>query len=244
MNDSNAHKIVNGESARVIFPFSMDIDPMEKLLLVNFEKDADSIYVGLEPQVFNDDINGVGHLIIGWRTDKKVDVYHQKSLNLDPAKFRIAGAGLNQMIAVDMDKAIFEVNDFGVQAHYQFNDLSGRSIEILIAEKSSAKRKPFGLLAPMGDAATNPTSLPLVLLHDFYFVRKNQTEIHVSINSRPHKLDDLPLLMDWQRMTFARYSPKPLIAMFNPEYSGIVEGFNVENGQKSFEKGNCLYEIE
>ena len=245
MNNSYAQNArADDQSIRIIFPFLIDIDPMEKLLLVNFEKDPDSIYVGFEPQLFNDEVNGVGHLIIGWRTDKKVDVYHQKSLNLDPSKYRIAGSGLNEMIPIDMDKAFYEVSDFGVQAHYKFKDIFGRSVEIAITESNSKKRKPFGLLAPMGDAATNPTSLPLVLLHDFYFVRKKHTEITVSINNRTHKLDDLPMRMDCQRMTFARYSPKPLIATLNPEYIGVLEGFNVEIGQESFEKGDYFYEIE
>lgn len=144
MNNSYAqNKMVDDQSIRIIFPFLIDIDPMEKLLLVNFEKDPDSIYVGFEPQSFNDDVNGVGHLIIGWRTDKKVDVYHQKSLNLDPSKYRIAGSGLNEMIPIDMDKAFYEVSDFGVQAHYKFKDVSGRAVEIAITESNSKKRKPF-----------------------------------------------------------------------------------------------------
>lgn len=245
MNNSYAqNKKANDQSVEIIFPFSIDIDPMEKLLLVNFEKDPDSIYIGFEPQVFDDELNGVGHLIIGWRTDKKVDVYHQKSLDLDPSKYSIAGSGLNEMIPADMEKAFYEVSDFGVQAHYKFKDLAGRAVEIVIIESNFKKRKPFGLLAPMGDAATNPTSLPLVLLHDFYFVRKGHTEITVSINNRSHKLDDLPMHLDWQRMTFARYSPKPLIATLNKEYDGVLEGFNIEIGQEILEKGDYSYEIE
>lgn len=245
MNDSFAqNNIVDIKSDGIIFPFSIEIDPMEKLLLVNFEKEPDSIYVGFEPQVFDDTINGTGHLIIGWRTDKKIDVYHQKSLKLDTSKYSIAGAGLNKMIPVDMEKAFYEVNDFGVQAHYKFRDMLEREVEISISEKNQRKRKPFGLLAPMGDAATNPASLPMVLLHDFYFVRKNETDIKVSINDKSHKLDNLPMRMDWQKMTFARYSPKPLIATLNPEYNGVLDGFKPLVGQETFQKGDYIYEIE
>lgn len=245
MNKScGEHRVADDPTITIVFPLRIAIDPMEKLLLVNFEKDPDSSYVGFEPQVFNDDVNGVGHLIIGWRTDKKVDVYHQKSLTLDPSKYRIAGSGLNQMIPTDMAKAFFEVSDCGVQAQYKFLDISGREVEIAITETNSNKRKPFGLLAPMGDAATNPISLPLVLLHDFYFVRKKHTAITVSINNRSHKLDVLPICMDWQKMFFVRYSAKPLIATLNPEFSGVLEGFNIDIGQNSFENGDYLYEIE
>jgi len=240
MNDSLAQNSMDDrKSDGLIFPISIEIDPMEKLLLVNFEKDPDSVYVAFEPQVFND-----GHLILAYRTDKKVDVYHTKSLKRDPSLYGIVGAGLNEMIPVDMEKTFFEVNEFGVQVHYQFKDILDREVEIFISEKNQKKRKPFGLLAPMGDAATNPPSLPVILLHDFYFVRKNKTELKVSINGKPHKLDNLPIRMDWQKMKFTRYSPKPLIATLNPEYNGVLNSFDKVMGQETFEKGDCIYEIE
>ncbi|WP_194778049.1 hypothetical protein [Pararhodonellum marinum] len=222
----------------------MEIDPMEMLLLITFEKDPDSIYVGLEPQVFNDEINGMGHLVIGWRKDKKIDVYHEHALNLDEAKYSIAGAGLNKMVPVHMDKAYNQVNDCGVQVHYKFKDILGRDIEIAIWEKHPKKRETFGLLAPMGDAATHPTSLPMVFLHDFYFVRKNQTDILVSIGNQLRKVDPFPIPMDFQKMTFVRYSPKPLIATLNPSYQGEWQTLNIKPGQLTFEKGNHIYEIE
>lgn len=245
MNDSpERSSMADNNFASVLFPFSIEIDPMERLLLVNFEKDPDSVYVGFEPQVFDDNKNGSGHLVIGWRPDKKIDVYHQRSLHPDPSKYSIVGAGLNRMIALDMEKAFYEVSDFGVQAHYKFKDLMGRTVEIAINEKNPNKRKPFGLLAPMGDAATNPTSLPLVILHDFYFVRKRQTDIAVSIDHKNHKPDELPVPIDFQKMTFARYSPKPLIATLNPAHDGALETVDLELGQRTFENGNRIYEID
>ncbi|HMQ07560.1 MAG TPA: hypothetical protein PKC30_09685 [Saprospiraceae bacterium] len=209
---------------------------MERLLLINFEKDSDNIYIGFEPQVFNDAINGIGHLIIGWRKDKKIDVCHQKSLHPDPSKYNIAGAGLNEMIMVEMDKAVFIVNDYGVQAHYQFHDILNRKVEIKINEKNSAKRKPFGLLAPMGDAATHPEALPLIFLQDFYFVRKDHTELKLSIDNRSHIPDLLPMRMDGEKMTFIRYSPKPLIITLNTAFNGNLKSFELIPGMKYFEK--------
>jgi hypothetical protein len=238
------HTSVESPAYRFAFPFHISIDPMEKLLLVNFEKDSDSIYIGFEPQVFNDPVNGAGHLIIGWRKDKKVDVYHQPELKPDPEKYCIAGAGLNQMIEVEMQVSIFEVNDFGVQAHYTFTDVIGRDIEIRITEKNRKPRKPFGLLAPMGDAATNPTSLPMVWLHNFYFVRKEETAFTIQIANRSHKPDLLPLKMDGERMTFARYSPQPLIATLNPNYSDLLPIHSLTEGQLNYESGNHSYTLE
>jgi hypothetical protein len=70
---------------RLFTPFGLHIDPMERLLLINIEDDPDELYVGFEPQVFDDDAHGRGMLVIGWRVDGRVDVYHQPTLSLDPA---------------------------------------------------------------------------------------------------------------------------------------------------------------
>jgi hypothetical protein len=73
------------------------------------------------------------------------------------------------MVERELPDAAYEINDLGVQAHYQFQDIHDRTVVITIHEKNPRKREPFGLLAPMGAAAEAPSSLPLVLLHDFYF---------------------------------------------------------------------------
>ncbi len=220
-------------------PFLIEIDPMERLLLVNFESDPDTLYVGFEPQVFDDDINGMGHLVIGWRVDGKVDVYHEPGLRLDKEKYDIAGKGLANMIERTMPSASFEINDFGVQADYRFYDIHNREIVIQIAESNHRKRKPFGLLAPMGDAAESPSAMPLVLLHDFYFVRKKHTEAVVLINDKQHQIDHLPVPIDRTRMTFVRYSPKPLIATFNPAFDGKLPYIEVFAGaEKVLSGGN------
>lgn len=212
----------------VITPFKIDVSPMERLLLVNFEKDPDSVYMGFEPQVFNDGVHGKGHLVIGWRLDGKVDVYHEASLSLDPETYNITGKGLGNMVETDFIKALYEVDELGVQASYEFEDLHHRMVKVILKENFTKKRKPFGLLAPMGAAAENPFSMPLVLLHDFYFVRKKSTEIHIHIGEKSHQADELPLPIDGSKMLFTRYSPKPLIVTFNPAFDGIVTSTEVE----------------
>ena len=203
-----SHKILN--------PFSIDIDPMERLMLVNFEKDPDTLYVGFEPQVFNDEINGTGHLVIGWRVDGKVDVYHQPGLTLNPEKYSIAGKGLAHMLEREMPEALFEITDSGIHAFYEFSDIHNRLVRFSIRENNPRKRNPFGLIAPMGHAAESPSALPLVILHDFYFVRKKHTEISISIGDRLHRHDILPIRMDGTKMTFLRYSPDLYVAGINP----------------------------
>ena len=207
---------------KIINPFEIVIEPMERLLLINIEKDPDSLYIGFEPQVFDDEKTGTGILVIAWRVDGKVDVYHQPSLALDPAGYDIAGLGLENMVSRAMVGAFFKVNEKGAQAEVRFEDIEGRIVELKLTEQSNRTRKPFGLLAPMGDAAENPSALPLILLHDFYFVRQNNTELSVKIDGREHTPDKLPLPIDFTRMTFARYCPDPLIVKLNPEFDGVL----------------------
>ena len=211
-----------GNSGRqfILCPFEIAVDPMERLLLINFEKDPDDIYIGFEPQVFDDNINGRGMLVIGWRKDGKVDVYHEAGLKLMPEKYDIAGKGLEQMVRTDLAGSYFNVTEKGVQARIEFQDFMGRKIEIKIKESHPKKRKPFGLLAPMGDAAEKPSAMPLVLLHDFYFVRRKHTFISIIINAKAHKPDKLPFPLDGTCMYFTRYSPDPTIATVNPAFDG------------------------
>jgi hypothetical protein len=215
----------------VMLPFRLDIDPMERLLLINFEQDPDSVYIGFEPQVFDDTVNGHGHLVIGWRRDGFVDVYHMPALTLDPEKYDIAGKGLNRMISAEFTMASFDVLSTGVQASYRFTDIYRREVFLEIAERNQRKRNPFGLLAPMGSAAESPSSMPLILLHDFYFVRVKNTSITIAIDGQMHTPDRLAMPLDFRRMYFTRYSPKPLIATLNPAYDGPLERIEINSDE-------------
>lgn len=215
-------------------PFSIHIDPMESLLLINIENDPDSLYIGFEPQLFDDTINGKGMLIIAWRTDGYVDIYHQPALKLDPDKYDIAGKGLANRVEVPLEGAYFRVEERGVQAWFQMTDIMNRNIEVSIRENHPRKRKPFGLLAPMGDAAQNPSALPLVLLHDFYFVRQKHTQVSVEIDGKLHTPDKLPMPMDRRKMYFIRYSTDPLIATVNQAFSGPLEPIEIINDSECF----------
>lgn len=228
----------------VINPFGIDIDPMERLLLINYEKDPDTTYVGFEPQVFNDTVNGKGYIVIGWRQDGKLDIFHQPSLKLDPAKYDIAGKGLANMVERDLPGAMYEINAAGVQAHYEFKDIHDRTVVININERNPRKRKPFGLLAPLGANAEVPSALPIVLLHDFYFVRMQHTAIDITIDGKRHQPDVLPIPIDGTKMYFTRYSPKPVIAKLNPAFDGELAILEAEAGAAEVASGDCILALE
>lgn len=193
---------------------------MERLLLINFEKDSDSLYVGFEPQVFDDALNGSGHLVVGWRRDGRVDIYHEPTVTPQASKYDIAGKGLAEMRETCFEEARYTLTVCGVSARYVFTDISGRRVEIHIEESNPKKRKPFDLLAPMGAAAEKPSALPLIWLFDFYFVRQQNTNFRVVIDGKYHQPDRIPIWLDGASVLFTRYSSKPLIIRFNPKYDG------------------------
>lgn len=216
----------------LINPFQIKVDPVERLMMVSFEKDPDSRYDGFEIQFLNDRKVGKGHLVIAWRRDGRVDVYHQPEINIEAKHFDSAGRGLCEAVSCIFDVSSFDINHKGVQVLYRFTDKYGRKIKIKINEKNSKKRQPFNILAPMGANAANPSSFPLVMLFDFYFVRRNQTVIEVEISSRPHKTDNLPIPINGSAMSAARYSPRPLMVDFNPSADDYIPLLKIREGQQ------------
>jgi len=62
---------------RFYSPFSLSVDDMEHLILVNFEKDPDEFYHTFELQQARDDNGRKILLVIAYRNDGGADVYHQ-----------------------------------------------------------------------------------------------------------------------------------------------------------------------
>lgn len=207
---------------RLVLPFSIAVEPMARLLLVNLERDPDSVYAGFEPQAFDDEVHGRGLIVLAWRRDGRVDLYHQGGLRLDPSGYDIAGGGLHAMHERAFDGAWFEVRDIGVDADVRFEDADGRRVELTVRELGARPRPRIGLLAPMGQAASAPSALPLVLLRDFSFVRRARSEVRVAIDGREHAVDRLPVPIERQSVYFVRYAEEPLIARLNPAHDGPV----------------------
>ena len=206
----------------VVSPFHLQTDPMQGLLLINFDQDPDSIYVGFEPQFFDDAVHGRGLLVIGWRVDGKVDVFHEAGLQLDPRTYGITGTGLHMMAERTFPEALFELRPGGVQADISFRDLKDRPVRLVVRESDPRPRTPFGLLAPMGSAASDPPALPLVYVDGFYFVRRAGTEYLIEIDGRSHRNDFIPLILDGTAVHFLRYSADPFIVTWNPDAEAKV----------------------
>lgn len=228
----------------LINPFFITVEPMQRLLLVNFSKDPDEHYIAFEPQVFSNKEAGDSVVIIGWRRDGKVDVYYQSAFDTEDKEYNHTGKGLLDKVSTDFKEAQFNVTSRGVTAAFQFSDKYGRDITIRIAENCSSDTRPFSLLAPMGMATKNPTSFPLIYLYEFYFVRKKGAVLQLKISERIHKLDMLPIPIDGNRMSFSRYSSKPLIAYFNPAMDDYIDIIKLKNEQKTYKTGDTLLTLD
>jgi hypothetical protein len=204
-------------------PFTVKIDPMQRLLLINLEKDPDQLYIGFEPQVFDDPIHGSGMLVIAYRHDNKVDVYHQPGLKLNPKDYAVVRNGLENLVERHMRDACFDVYSDGLDVSFSFEDILGRSILVEVHEDMSRPRRTFPILAPLGTGTENPPGLPLFFLYDFGFVRRSGTQYKIEIDRRFHRLDGFPLPIAGERVYFTRYTTDPLIMTFNPTFEGELQ---------------------
>jgi hypothetical protein len=209
--------------AQVHSPFRFQIDPLQRLALINIEKDPDPVYLGFEPQVFDCPHPGRGLLVIAYRRDGRVDVYHQPALNPDPAAYAVTGRGLHRLVPTPLEGAHFTVHPTGLEVYFAFTDLLGRPIRVELAEDLSRPRRCFSLLAPLGSSTENPPSLPLFFLREFGFFRRRGSQARVEIAGRSHRLDSLPVPVAGQRVYFTRYTTDPLILHFCPNYTGPLE---------------------
>lgn len=222
-------------------PFSLNISPMERLFLINFEKDPDEVYIGFEPQWFNDASYGTGLRIIAWRKDGYVDVYQQPGLTKEN-RIDVAAKGLADTIVCPMTNARFNITSRGVDVAFDFEDKTGRKVKVEIIEKSRKATKPFSLLAPVGSSSANPSSLPVYFMFNFYFVRQKYTDVKINIDNQTHKADTFPFPLNGSQVYYMRYSADTFLVDWCPEQSQALEPLRKE-GKSIYGPNDTLYEL-
>ena len=129
-----------------MFPFLVGIDPMERLIVLDIKDDPQ--YAMIEPQVFDDPVNGRGMRLLLYRKDNKVDVYWQKGVNVDRDTISI-GAGIGAFKETGIHPSRFIITPKGVDLDIAFTDVHGNRIMLKIAENSSDHTR-MSFLAPVG----------------------------------------------------------------------------------------------
>jgi hypothetical protein len=222
-------------------PFILGVEPMKRLLIADFQNDL--AYVSIEPQLFDDEINGKGLRVLVYRTDKMVDVYHQKGVKVNLETFSI-GAGIGILKETSIEPNIFEIDQNGINLHVAFADKNGDIVEMKIKENSTSKKR-MKFLAPVGNDIKHPKQLFLAFMEDFDFVLRKGTAFFARVGNRNLKPSLFPLSRNGEKVFFARYSNSPVVGTINPAMksplifhtneSGLVEvegiSLQLQNGR-------------
>lgn len=198
-------------SRQVMLPIRVGLDPMEKLLVANFKGAPE--FDGIEPQIFDDAVNGRGMRVLRYRKDGRVDVYWQPGVRVDRSTFTV-GAGLGDFAETTIEPARFEITAQGVDLHLAFADAQGRQVELQIREGSG--ERGFPLLAPVGADIEKPVQLFLVYMPDIRLVRYAGTLVEGHIGDRALRPAFFPIPLRGCRRHFIRYAAGPLIGTLNP----------------------------
>jgi hypothetical protein len=240
-----------------VLPIKLALDPMKHLIVISLKGHSD--YEMLEPQLFDDKINGKGIRVLRYRKDKKVDVYWQPGVNVDPATLSL-GDGIGDFEETEFIRSIFEISSQRVYVDVSFVDKQKRIVSIRIDEQPSSKKR-MSFLAPVGNDIKFPKQFFLAYMLDFDFLLKRGTDVDVSIGDKKLTPSNFPLLRNYKQVYFSRYSERPAIATLNSSLKAPivlkerstnltqVEGMNIEfdlNGKITrlfIEENKILYEI-
>ncbi len=220
-----------GQYKTFSIPFKLGIEPMKRLLIADFQND--SAYVAIEPQLFDDEINGKGLRVLVYRTDKMVDVYHQKGVKVDLETFSI-GAGIGMHKETTIEPNIFEIDQDGINLHIAFTDKNGKIVEMKIKESSTSKKR-MKFLAPVGNDIKSPKQLFLAFMEDFDFVLSKDTAFYARVGNRDLKPNLFPLSRNGEKVFFARYSNNPLVGTINPPMKSPLMFQSFDSGHTNVE---------
>ena len=190
-------------------PFVIHHNPMQKLAIINFEKNPDRLYKGLELQYFDDELYGTGYRLLAYRQDGYVDVYDDMNLHsVEDESFDVAGKGLGEHIRTTIENPSLEVVEGNFRISFSFQDKLKRKVVVEIKEKSKKKTAGMNMLAPIGATTEAPNYMPLFFLYNFDFLRKTDTDIRVQMDGEDIRQDNFPfpLPKDLQWRYYSRYS--------------------------------------
>lgn len=224
---------------RLLCPFNINIEPIEKLILFDIEDDP--LYLTIELQEFNDDISN-GLVIILYRKDKEIDVYYTEGIKHD--YYKGTKNGINQLIKPK--EYIFEKTPDQLTFILQFTDKDNNTVFVKAIEKHLDK-KHFDILAPAGEMIDNFTSFPLFFMQKTAFLEKNYSTIDIKIAGEERKPIAIPIAINGKFVYLSRYCLDPVAVSLNENFKGSInatESTNFENYQVQLNKNSDSYEIK
>lgn len=222
----------DGERMAVI-PFGFKYIGVRKLALVNFEKDPDEYYMGLEPQWIEQTDGVSGYRVVAYRLDGYVDVYDEPVLSFDSSEsFDVTGKGLCERIMTPIENAEFQRVDEQLTLGFSFHDKYNRQVRVRIEEHLTKPSKGISLLAPVGSSSESPTYLPVFFLYGFDFVRKRDTKVSVTVDDQAFAIDlfPYPVPKDRQWRYYTRYSDDCQIVEFASAIEGTLSSVPISDG--------------
>ncbi|RDU23516.1 hypothetical protein [Anaerosacchariphilus polymeriproducens] len=216
----------------VLQPFFMEIAPIRKLALINFEKNPEEIYVALEWQYLETKEEGNGFRLIAYRKDQYVDVYDEESLCIkEIGRFEVCNKGLKHYRKTAFQNPDFIVTEKGLFISLAFHDYKGRNIKVLVEERGKRPSRSLDLIAPVGESSKNPVIFPAFAMYQFDLVRKKDTKIQIEINGKKIPPDDFPIPFpkDGQMRYFTRYGCDCELIEFGRNQERILHNISCKN---------------
>lgn len=200
---------------KMIHPFSLEIEPMDKLILFDIENDP--LYTTLELQEFNDETSK-GLIILMYRKDKEIDVYHTKGIAHDFYK----GSSNGSVKEIVTEEYHFTKTDSEFRFLIHFRDKDNKEIYIKAIEDNPGKEH-FSILAPAGDMIDNFTSFPLFFMKETAFLEKDHAQIEIRIGEEHRVPVFIPISINGKFVYLSRYCLDPVVASFNENFKGKLE---------------------
>lgn len=237
----NSQKIYGYPPENMFFsPFNMTFDPIDRLMLIDFEEDP--IYYGIELQIFRI-VDEEYPLVLLYRKDDLVDIYYTNEAIIDNRKKLIedllTNVSFSQLEKIDFK---FQVDNMGLDAYLHLKDKLEKDIEFRIKE-NTPERDLTAILAPVGAASKKPKYFPIIYLDKFGMVIKKGTEIFVKSHGTPRKPVEMPVRMNGMHIYLARYSLEPIISNWNNSFSGNLNPILINTSELKVKNENLIYEI-
>ena len=232
-NHSNPANIYDHPSTGLLYsPLNVSVNPMDKLILVNFTDDLE--YNGIELQVF-DDTRGQGARVILYHKEGLADFYYTSEAFTDGVKPDAAS------IISDMEYR-FNVTASGLDAGLKMKDREGKSVEFQVKEVPRTKGSK-GFLAPIGGStAIKFDYFPFFFMKGMNFVPRSGSEIAIKIGGEDRTPEQIPIPVNWEFVYLSRYTTDPILGCWNKSYDDKLSP-KQPGQQLVYHDGQTRYEL-